>query len=109
VELEINRVWIWTARNRALKSTIHIEFRTPPSVLPLMEGGGPELALKRELRSVVRRPAHRSMDHDGFRTPLGVLILIKGGGSGMNIPYGGPLVTCGVVLLVQKSHPPHAA
>jgi hypothetical protein len=35
-----------------------------------------------------------------FRTPCGVLLLTKGGGSGMNIPYGGPLVTCGIVLLV---------
>jgi hypothetical protein len=31
---------IWTAQVSALRSTVCIEFRTPPSVLPLMEGGG---------------------------------------------------------------------
>jgi hypothetical protein len=31
---------IWTVQKKARKSTAHNEFRTPPSVLPLMEGGG---------------------------------------------------------------------
>jgi hypothetical protein len=31
---------IWTAQVSALRSTVYIGFRTPPSVLPLMEGGG---------------------------------------------------------------------
>jgi hypothetical protein len=31
---------IWTAQVSALRSTVCIGFRTPPSVLPLMEGGG---------------------------------------------------------------------
>jgi hypothetical protein len=102
--LVITWAHIWTAQNRALKSTVHIEFRTPPSVLPLMEGGGggPEWVLRSALRSAARKPAHRSMDHNGFRTPPGVLLLTKGGGSGMNIPFGGPLVTCGIVLLVSE-------
>jgi hypothetical protein len=33
-------VQIWTVQNRARKSTTHIGFRTPPSILPLTEGGG---------------------------------------------------------------------
>jgi hypothetical protein len=39
-ESVITWVLIWTAQGGALKSTVHIGFRTPPSVLPLMEGGG---------------------------------------------------------------------
>jgi hypothetical protein len=31
------------AKIMALKSTVHNEIRTPPSILPLMEGGGSEL------------------------------------------------------------------
>jgi hypothetical protein len=72
-------------------------------------GGGPEFALRSALISAVMKLVRRSMNHDGFETPLGVLLLSKGGGSGMNIPYGGPLVTYGMVLLVQRSHPPPAA
>jgi hypothetical protein len=100
---------IWTALNRALKSTIHNTGRTPPSVLPLMEGGGgPSSVLKSEQRSAVRNPARRSTDRDDFRTPLGVLSLIKGGGGpGMNLSHNGPHVTCVVALLVHGSHPPY--
>jgi hypothetical protein len=39
-ESVITLAQIWTAQGRALKSTVHNGFRTPPSVLPLMEGGG---------------------------------------------------------------------
>jgi hypothetical protein len=39
-ELFISFEQIWTALNRALRSTVHNGFRTPPSVLPLTEGGG---------------------------------------------------------------------
>jgi hypothetical protein len=31
---------IWTVLKEARESTAHIGFRTPPPVLPLMEGGG---------------------------------------------------------------------
>jgi hypothetical protein len=31
---------IWTTQDQVLRSTISIGFWTPPSVLPLMEGGG---------------------------------------------------------------------
>jgi hypothetical protein len=77
----IMQAQIWTALNRALKSTIHNESRTPPSVLPLMEGGGgPRLVLKSKQRSAVRNPTRRSTDRGDFRTLLGILSLIKGGG-----------------------------
>jgi hypothetical protein len=90
---------------------IHNECRTPPSFLPLMEGGGPRLVLKSEQRSAVINPARRSTDHGDFRTPLGILSLIKGGGGGpeMNLPHNRPHVTCVVALLVHESHPPHAS
>jgi hypothetical protein len=105
----IMQAQIWTALNRALKSTIHNESRTPPSVLPLMEGGGgPRLVLKSKQRSAVRNPTRRSTDRGDFRTPLGILSLIKGGGPGMNLPHIEPPVTCVVALLVHESHPPHA-
>jgi hypothetical protein len=39
-ELVITSAHIWTALKRALTSTAQNGFRTPPSVLPLMEGGG---------------------------------------------------------------------
>jgi hypothetical protein len=100
---------IWAALNRALKSMIHNESQTPPSILPLMEGGGPRLVLKSKQRSTVRNPMRRSTDHGDFQTLLGILSLIKGGGGpGMNLPHIGAPVTCVVALLVHESHPPHA-
>jgi hypothetical protein len=41
-ESMIRLALIWTAQDRALKSTVNIGFQTPPSILPLMEGGGLE-------------------------------------------------------------------
>jgi hypothetical protein len=39
-ELLIRPARIWMAQDRARRSTVKIGFRTPPSILPLMEGGG---------------------------------------------------------------------
>jgi len=45
-ESEITLAHIWMAQGRALKSTVHNGFQTPPSILPLMEGGGSRMSIK---------------------------------------------------------------
>jgi hypothetical protein len=60
-----------------------IEFRTPPAVLSLMEGGGPELIISFEQIWTALNPALKSTVHNGFRTPPSVLPLTEGGGSGI--------------------------
>jgi hypothetical protein len=39
-EMVIMQAQIWTVQDGARKSTVYNGYRTPPSVLPLMEGGG---------------------------------------------------------------------
>jgi hypothetical protein len=72
-----------------LRSTL--DSGPPPSILPLMEGGGgPEWILKSMLRSAARKQACRSMDHNGFRTPPGVLLLTEGGVQNRYFSSAGP-------------------
>jgi hypothetical protein len=58
----------------------------PPAVLPLTEGGGPELFISFEQIWTVHEKALRSTVHNGFRTPPAVLPLTEGGG-GSGIVY----------------------
>jgi hypothetical protein len=54
----------------------------PPSILPLMEGGGgPECVINRVHRSTTQKQAHRSTTQDVFWTPSTNLPLNEGGGS----------------------------
>jgi hypothetical protein len=71
---------IWTVLKGARESTAHIGFRTPPPVLPLTEGGGPELVINRAQIWTALNPALKSTVHIGFRTPPSVLPLMEGGG-----------------------------
>jgi hypothetical protein len=74
---------IWMAQVSMLRSMVCIGFRTPPSILPLMEGeGGLKCVLKSMPRSVVERKACRSMAQGVFQTTPTVLPLTVGGGGG---------------------------
>jgi hypothetical protein len=66
----------------APRSTAHTAFRTPPCVLPLTEGGGPESAIISTQIWTVQKGARESTAHIGFRTPPPVLPLTEGGGGG---------------------------
>jgi hypothetical protein len=74
----------------------------PRSVLPLMEGGGPECVIKDMHRSVVKRKAHRSMAQGVFRNPPTDLPLTEGGSPEWNLSSGGPLSIHGMILLVPS-------
>jgi hypothetical protein len=50
LESMIKLALIWTAQDQALKSTVNIGFQTPPSVLPLMEGGGSGMSDKQSAK-----------------------------------------------------------
>jgi hypothetical protein len=81
---------IWMAQDQARKSTINVGFWTPPSILPLMGGGGPECVINRAHRSVAQKQAHRSMAQDVFRTPPTDLPLTEGGVQNGILPLAGP-------------------
>jgi hypothetical protein len=77
---------IRAARICAPRSTVRIGFMTPFAILPLKQGGGPELATHLSMAWI---RALRYAVKDGFRTPFSILPLTKGGGS----EIGGPRQT----------------
>jgi hypothetical protein len=63
------------------RSTVDRSFRTPPTVLPLMGGGGgPESLIRPACIWTAQDRACRSTINIGFRTPPSVLPLMEGGG-----------------------------
>ena len=71
---------IWTVQDRAHKSTVYNASRTPPSILPLMEGGGSELVIMQAQIWTALNRALKSTIHNTGRTPPSVLPLRERGG-----------------------------
>jgi hypothetical protein len=76
---------IWTVQDRAHKSTVYNASRTPPSFLPLMEGGGSELVIMQAQIWTALNRALKSTIHNTGRTPPSVLPLMEGGGSELGV------------------------
>jgi hypothetical protein len=97
---------IWTAHERARRSTVLIEFRTPPRRSTFNGGGGgggPELIISFEQIWTALNPALRSTVHNRFRTPPAVLPLTEGGGSGIDYKKCAHLNGCHASALIDGS------
>jgi hypothetical protein len=78
----------------------------PTSVLPLMEGGGSGMSIKEHAQICGQETSAQINGSQWISDPPWCSAFNRGGVSGMDIRFVGPLVICGVNLLVLKSHPP---
>jgi hypothetical protein len=108
-ELVVTRVHIWTAYNRALESTVHIGFRTPPLRSTFNGRGGSRMDINKCAKICGQETSAQINGSKWISDPPWCPAFNQRGGSKKDISYGGPLVTCGIVPLVQKSHPPHVS